>query len=140
MFFTFRQPCFCESPNNWTRWMFLWNVILFVVVKKGFLFFFWSKSCLAKRIISSATSRIIKLGKLDDEISSNVFTVICVTAPYLIIPMIKPNFFTNWLETSKGLFRSHLKIYGGAFFKSNSRRLTVNYLLKKLLHRSSTGF
>ena len=35
----------------------------------------------------------------------------------LTTPIIKPNFYTIWLKTSKGVFKTQLKIYGGASFQ-----------------------
>ena len=57
--------------------------MLLVAAVKISPFFLLIEKLLAKRIISSATSPEIKLGKSDDEISSNVFTVIS-----LIVPLI----------------------------------------------------
>ena len=57
--------------------------MLLVAAVKTSPFFLFFEKLLAKRIISSATSPEIKLGKSDDEISSNVFTVIS-----LIVPLI----------------------------------------------------
>ena len=81
-FFTFHQPCFCKSWSNWIRWMLLWNLILVVVVKR-FSYFLLIKMLLSKKDITSATSLEIKLGKPDDEISSNVFTATRATVPLI---------------------------------------------------------
>ena len=62
--------------------MFSWN-FTFAIIVKIFSYFFLSKRCLGKRIKSSATSLVIKLGKSDDEISSNMFTVISATVPLI---------------------------------------------------------
>ena len=44
--------------------------------------------------------------------AGNVLTLIKV-----IIVMIKPHFYTNWLKTSSGVFGTQLNIYDGAFLQ-----------------------
>ena len=76
---------------------------------------YWKRSnnCLAKRIKSSATSLEIKLGKSDKNIFKRIYCDLCDSTFNLITLIIKPNFNTNWLKASKGVFRTKLKIYGG---------------------------
>ena len=62
--------------------MLLWNLIWVVVVKR-FSYFLLIKMLLSKKDITSATSLEIKLGKPDDEISSNVFTATRATVPLI---------------------------------------------------------
>ena len=46
--FTFHQPCFYKSSSNWMRWMFLWNLIFIVIVKR-FSYFLLIKKMFSKK-------------------------------------------------------------------------------------------
>ena len=43
----------------------------------------------------------------------------CDSTCNLMTPILKPNFYTNWLKTRKDVLRTQLNIYGGAFLLSS---------------------
>ena len=63
------------------RLIILSNLIFFVVVKRFSLILLIEKLFSKKGHIFLILPREIKLGKLEDEITSDLFTVICVTVP-----------------------------------------------------------
>ena len=119
-FFTFYQPCFGKSQGNWIRWMFLWNLILIVTIKR-FSYLLLIQKIFSKKDQSLRNTNRNKAGKIKRwNIFYRIYSDLCNSTFNLITPIIKPNFIINWFKTSKSVFRTLLKIYGGAFFYKNS--------------------